>query len=59
LDTFVVAPRQRNLEARFPLLKRLKQKWMHLVVELKGQFEEFAKLEAKIRFNLKGPGNGE
>jgi hypothetical protein len=59
LDTFVVAPRQSDLEAQFQLLKRLKRKLKHLFAELHGQFPESAKLVAQIRSNLKGLGNGE
>lgn len=32
---------------------------MHLVAELQCQFSESNKLEAQIRFDLKGLGNGE
>jgi len=59
LDTFVVAPRQSDLEAQFQLLKRLKRKLKHLFAKLQGQFPESAKLVAQIRSNLKGLGNGE
>ena len=59
LVTFVVAPRQIDLESQFQLLKRLKRKLKHLVAKLQGQFPESSKLEAQIRSDLKGLGHGE